>query len=150
MRRRLSISAVAGLAAASFYAGACGGGGSGSPAGPGGTNLSGRWTGTASYVETQFACSGEAAIVLDLTQTGATLGGNLIGNITSAGPTCATAAGQSNSGSVTGTVAGSDVTLTAAGFGTFTGTVSGNQMVGTFAGKFQDILDVSGTWRISR
>jgi hypothetical protein len=127
----------------------CGGGG-----GVSGGNtvdpVTGRWEGSGAYAETNSACNGQATFVLDLLQTGTQLTGNFSGRVTQASETCLAAVGQSLTGSLNGSVAGNAVTFTVDGPVQFTGTRAGNRMQGTFAGRFQGVIDVSGQWTVDK
>ena len=131
--------------AASLVA-ACGGGSTE----PSPATVSGRWVGTGTYAETGTPCEGEAAIVLQLTQTGAQVTGTLQGTVTRATATCLAAPGQGLAGTVSGTTSGGTIALTADGPIQFSGQVSGSSMTGTFSGRFQGLIEVSGRWSVTR
>ena len=130
---------------------ACGGGGGGVGGGNDpGAAVTGRWQGTGTYAETATACNGEATFVLDLLQTGTQLTGNFSGRVTQASASCVGIVGQSLGGPLNGSVTGNTVTFTVDGPVQFNGTRAGNRIQGTFGGRFQGVIEVSGQWTVDK
>ena len=142
----MTISRMSSVVFAAALVAGCGGGSTE----PTPATVSGRWVGTGTYAETGTPCTGEAAIVLQLVQTGGQVTGTLQGTVTRASATCLATPGQGLAGSVSGTTSGGTITLTADGPIQFNGQVSGNSMTGTFTGRFQGLIEVSGSWSVTR